>query len=222
MAIRMMTGKENANLPNVETVTDYHGHETWRIVHDYHCPHYRDQIGFVREFAADCKPHDPANKIFGCRTYDPLYMMTTHVGLVLETREWNGYDDSDFYAIVWNEEKGESERVDYASTRGWTYPNGAKVDATPEVREKYEAYMRRLRDAARQAAADEEARRPCRGKQVKVVRGRKHYGQTGRIFWQGVKPVSHLLPERIQPARLAAQSAVRYRDRGRREVFRCR
>jgi hypothetical protein len=184
MAIRMMTNKANAGQPNVETVTDYHGHEENRMRHSAECAH-RNDSAFLFERGPGCQPHDPPARQFGCSSFGPLYMMTTHVGLVLETREYNGYDDSDFYAIVWNEEKGETERVDYASTRGWTYPNGAAVDATPEVRAKYEAYMGRMRDAARQAAVDAEARRPARGKQVKIVRGRKHYGQTGRIFWQG-------------------------------------
>src|SRR5215510_5788359 len=51
-----------------------------------------------------------------------IWRVTTHEGLVLELREMNGYDDSDFYAVVWNDAKGEPERVEYASTRGWTYP----------------------------------------------------------------------------------------------------
>src|SRR4051812_33367012 len=68
-----------------------------------------------------------------------IYRVESHKGLVLSTGEYNGYDDTDFYAVVWKEEKGNTERVTYASTRGWTYPNGATVDATDEVKAKYAA-----------------------------------------------------------------------------------
>src|SRR5215471_9027753 len=99
-----------------------------------------------------------------------IWVHTTHEGCVLETREWNMRDDSDFYAVVWNDEKGEPERVDYASTRGWTYPNGAAVDATPEVIAKYEAYIRARDEAARALAWAREAKLPKVGRPAKTIR----------------------------------------------------
>ena len=39
---------------------------------------------------------------------------------------------SDFYAVVWTGERLTS--VEYATTRGWTYANGATIDATDEVK----------------------------------------------------------------------------------------
>jgi hypothetical protein len=61
-------------------------------------------------------------------------------GLCLEKCERNGYDDSDFYMIVWNPETGKAENITYASTRGWSYPCYASyVDATPDVRAAYDA-----------------------------------------------------------------------------------
>jgi hypothetical protein len=120
-----------------------------------------------------------------------LWMVESHAGLVLNTYERNGYDDSDFYATVWNDEKGMPEHVMYASTRGWTYPNGAAVDATDEVKAKYEAYMAALRAeyAADKAAA--EAAKPKAGRKAKTVRNVKgkhaiEAGVTGTIFWVGV------------------------------------
>lgn len=60
----------------------------------------------------------------------------TYEGAVLTTRERNYRDDSDFYAVVWDEAAQDLKTVEYATTRGWTYNNGATVDATPEVRKK--------------------------------------------------------------------------------------
>ena len=51
-----------------------------------------------------------------------LFTYETHNGFCLENRERNGYDDSDFYMIVWNPEEKAPESIEYASTRGWSYP----------------------------------------------------------------------------------------------------
>lgn len=117
----------------------------------------------------------------------PLYMHTTHRGLVLETGEVNGYDDSDFYAVVWNPTKGHPERVTYATTRGWTYPNGASVDATPEVIAAHAAWDAQRRENARIERDAREALVPRKGKVVKVVSGRKlPVGTEGTVVWYGV------------------------------------
>jgi len=60
----------------------------------------------------------------------------SYSGMVLDIYEVNGSFDSDFYAIVWDEEAGRTRTIEYASTRGWTYHNGASVDATAEVQAK--------------------------------------------------------------------------------------
>lgn len=69
------------------------------------------------------------------------YLKTWAVGKVLFLREMNGYDDSDFYATYWDDEQAKPVEVMYASTRGWTYPCGAYVDATSEVWTSYKAYV---------------------------------------------------------------------------------
>jgi hypothetical protein len=110
----------------------------------------------------------------------------THAGHVLRLGEYNWHDDSDFYALVWDEEAGRPREVTYASTRGWTYNNGAAVDATPEVRAAYDAY--RARVIAENAAAAEavQARVPYVGRHVTVTEGRKvPVGTEGTIFWYG-------------------------------------
>lgn len=108
----------------------------------------------------------------------------TYVGAVLYTGEINGYDDSDFYADVWT---GTSvKRITYATTRGWTYANGAHVDATPDVRAAAAVwYTARALESLKAKAADD-ALTPAKGKAVKVVKGRKvPLGTEGTVIWVG-------------------------------------
>ena len=81
------------------------------------------------------------------------YLYSTHHGLCLFDREVNGYHDSDFYMIVWNPEKGEPERIEFASTRGWSYPcYASRPDATDEVRAEYKAWQdKQAADARRRS-----------------------------------------------------------------------
>jgi hypothetical protein len=68
----------------------------------------------------------------------------SHQGLCLKDRERNGYDDSDFFMTVWNPEKQAPEEIMFATTRGWSYPcYGSAVDATPDVKAAYEAWLKR-------------------------------------------------------------------------------
>jgi len=114
------------------------------------------------------------------------YHETSYEGAVLSTGEVNGYDDSDFFATVWDEASGSIKRVEYATTRGWTYLNGAAVDATPEVREKAAKFYAALALAANLSKAAATARKPEIGKRVKVVKGRNvPKGTEGDIFWVG-------------------------------------
>ena len=117
---------------------------------------------------------------------DPLYLETTYIGLVLAVGERNGYDDSDFYATVWNPTTKSPFNVEYGTTRAWTYPNHAEVDATPEVIAAYNEYRRVQADKAQVEFLKEEAKKPGKGKKVRVVRGRKvAIGTEGVIFWMG-------------------------------------
>jgi hypothetical protein len=117
----------------------------------------------------------------------PLFMARTHEGLVLETYERNGYDDSDFVAVIWNPVEGKPVNVTYATTRFWTYPNSATVDATSEVREAYNAYRAAAAAEKARARAEAEAADPAvKGRTVTVTRGRKvPKGTTGEVFWVG-------------------------------------
>lgn len=62
-------------------------------------------------------------------------------GCVLDWYEHNGYDDSDWYAICWNEEKQTIDKVLFDTTR-CACSGHAEIDATPEVLRKVYHYWR--------------------------------------------------------------------------------
>lgn len=115
-----------------------------------------------------------------------VWLQDTYQGCVIRTWERNGYDDSDFLALVWDEQEQKAFSIEYASTRGWSYCNGATVDATAEVIAKADAYL-----AKKKAEADA----ALREKQIlegdivrlslKAGKNRDRDGQEGRVFWQG-------------------------------------
>ncbi len=113
-----------------------------------------------------------------------------HVGYVLSlfTTSFDcGYETA-YHAVVWNPATLQTESVSYGDTRG--DKGTAQVDAAPDVRAAYQAYMD-VKAAARKAERDaEEAAReatiPRRGKCVEVFKGRKvPKGTSGRVFWYG-------------------------------------
>src|SRR5689334_2353735 len=112
---------------------------------------------------------------------DPEIAHMEYVGAVLDTRELNGYDDSDFYAIVWDAAENAPKRVVYATTRAWTYDCHAKVDATPEARAAYEQWLQLQAIEARW----QELLIPAPGKFVEITGGRKHKGKRGLVYWRG-------------------------------------
>lgn len=185
MAIRMMTSESKVGQPNVEVVDNYPGHETGQVYHADNCPH-KGKYDKSGQFSPECVTDWESAKGCPCRIMGPLYMETTHEGVVLELGEYNGRDDSDFYAVVWDTAEGKPKRVEYASTRGWTYPNNAWVDATPEVMAAYQKYCRDQQERARKANQLKLAMTPRKGKTLKVVKGRKvPLGTVGRCIWVG-------------------------------------
>ena len=62
-------------------------------------------------------------------------------GQCLFEREANYYDDSDFYMTVWDDTTHSAREIQFATTRGWSYPCMAShPDATDDVRAKYDAW----------------------------------------------------------------------------------
>lgn len=64
------------------------------------------------------------------------FRFTFAKGRVVDTYERNGRDDSDFYA-VYKADDGSFKEIMYATTRGYTYDNGASIDCTVELRNEY-------------------------------------------------------------------------------------
>lgn len=122
-----------------------------------------------------------------CAAYQ-LWAFDSHIGLCLRDYERNGYDDSDFYMIVWNESTGKPEEYQFATTRGWTYPSyGSRPDATPEIRGKYDAYMTEVCKRESERHELEQVMTPEIGKQLQVIGGRKvPIGVEGTCIWVGV------------------------------------
>lgn len=118
----------------------------------------------------------------------------SYEGRVLYTGEMNGYDDSDFYALVWDDAERRVKKIIYATTRGWTYHNGARVDATDEARasaDRWNVYQvaREFREECRRAA-----RQPKMGRRVVAVKPYRprnpskqgfEVGTAGTVVWVG-------------------------------------
>lgn len=111
---------------------------------------------------------------------------TSHVGMVLDGDEYNGAHDSDFYALVWNPDRGLVQRVWYRSTAHWTDHNGMIVDATAEVIAAAEQWHRDARLAKAIADAEAAARRPDIGRRVKSLTTKgAGKGVEGVVEWTG-------------------------------------
>jgi hypothetical protein len=106
-----------------------------------------------------------------CKDHPGIFTREFAHGVVVSTREMNGYDDSDFFATYLD---GDTFReVEYATTRGWTYAAHASIDATPEVMARWVEYNRLCDCQARARREALEEATPRVGKRVKVVKGRK-------------------------------------------------
>jgi hypothetical protein len=123
------------------------------------------------------------------RQGDTLYL--THQGLCLVDWERNMYDDSDFYMTVWDPVSKSPRNIMFATTRGWSYPcYNSSVDANPEVRAEYNAYMaykqRRSEVLGRRAARQRDAEVAHRAGLTRVQVERLK-AVVGTDYWEGVK-----------------------------------
>lgn len=111
-----------------------------------------------------------------------------YAGCVLRTYEKNGYDDSDWYAVCWDQEKKAVVDIKYDTTRAGG-GGSAVVDATDDViRQAYRYYWSLGRSFFDTRSNPDEAKRIRVGDAVKVVRGRKiKKGSEGGVFWVGTR-----------------------------------
>ena len=109
----------------------------------------------------------------------------TFVGKVLETYEENGRNDSDFYAVVWDDETDSLIHKQYSTTRFYSNGYGAKIDATEEVIAKATAERKKRFLKSVTEADEEKAKTIAKGKMVEVTSGRKNRGVIGEVFWVG-------------------------------------
>ena len=127
----------------------------------------------------------------------------SYEGCVISTGEHNYYDDSDFYAIVWEPEKKCVNEVGYASTRYGSDGNYAYVDFDKEkYGAEYERYQRILSFLYQAESAY--LLKPMspltyinsdKGKRVEVFKGRKvPIGTRGIIFSEKDNPYDKYNP----------------------------
>lgn len=116
----------------------------------------------------------------------------SHEGLVIREYENNGYNDSDFYAVVWNEAEGKPQSIMFMTTRAGCGRANAAVDATPEVMAAYRRWEAASAAYQRFEHACRSSVDPTPGKVVRVVDGRgpkghsgRWQGTIGRVFWRG-------------------------------------
>lgn len=107
-------------------------------------------------------------------------------GCVIDMFEHNGRDDSDFYAVCWDEKEGKVVTVEYDTTRCGG-GGVAEIDATDDVLAKvYRYYKAKAKQAFDSYVNEDLAKAISKGDEVEVVRGRKvAKGSVGKVFWIG-------------------------------------
>lgn len=182
MSITTYTSDPGQMTENVDSVVPF------AIDHAGKCPHGgRGTPDITRtELTAECISGGPNHG--RCRIG---YRVEQFRGRVVGERERNMHDDSDFFARIANED-GSTFEVLYATTRGWTYFNGCKIDASDELKAKAAKVGEAARKKRLAAFAAEreavEASMPTVGKTVRVKskRSKVPHGTEGEVVWFGV------------------------------------
>lgn len=109
-----------------------------------------------------------------------------YVGLVVSEREENGYNDSDWYATVYDPDTDTFFEVQTGTTRhAWI--GGCSIDASDEIKQKWNDLVQkqaREREAAYYLA---KRMKVGEGKTVEFVKGRKiPIGTKGVVTWVGI------------------------------------
>lgn len=129
----------------------------------------------------------------------------SYEGRVIETRERNYYDDSDFYAVVWDDEAGDIREIEYDTTRFGGGGN-AWADLTPEWEADMNARLFYKAADILMDAARHDRKTPGMGKHVVVVAGR-HKGLHGVVIDQKMPELygrREVVRLRLSPAAVSA------------------
>lgn len=104
-------------------------------------------------------------------------------GRTLAVREINGYNDSDFRALV----EHENGAFGWITTGSTAVGGGfiAEADATDDVKARYIEWWERKNKTVQAGLTTYQETIPSVGKAVEVRGGRKHAGKTGEITWYG-------------------------------------
>lgn len=123
----------------------------------------------------------------------PTLRLEKFVGAVLCTRERNWTDDSDFYAVCWDEATGQLIEEEYDTTR-FGGGGSASIDATDEVKIKAAAFLQQWLEAAAWEEYENAKNYVRKDKQVELDHGRPKYqdttekvliGTRGVVRWYG-------------------------------------
>lgn len=101
--------------------------------------------------------------------------MSTSIKICVSNREYNGYDDSDFYSTFWIEGTEDFEEVMIGSTRFGGGSYFTQVNASPEIKELYQQWLSK-------EAAKRESKIIRVGKQCTIRNSRKFKEQVGKVF----------------------------------------
>lgn len=119
------------------------------------------------------KEEAPADAVWSA--HHQVWTWKEEVGLCLCEREANYYNDSDFYMTIWDEATDQPKEVMFATTRGWSYPAlGSSVDARPDIRAKYDAWLKARDEAKRAESRRSQARVKRANKALMSLAGQRH------------------------------------------------
>jgi hypothetical protein len=106
-----------------------------------------------------------------------VVLSTSHHGLCLFVTELNCYDDSDFFMVVWDPVLKKTEKINFATTRAWTYPCYASTpDATPAVKSEY-AEWKKYQERKEHVLAKRKARQKARIEATEMQISVQHYAK---------------------------------------------
>jgi len=124
-----------------------------------------------------------------------------YAGCVLNMYEHNGAWDSDYYAVVWDDDSKSVKEVCYDTTRFPSNGSYAEIDCSDAtIRKTYRYFFNKARQMFDENVNESFAKEVFKNDKVVVVKGRKiPKGTIGRVFWVGLSynRYSHCKEKRV-------------------------